>query len=297
MGDVLKKQVVIFGASTAGAAAYKNLCKDYDVIAFCDNDASKVGSLLETIPIISVVELKQLHFDTILIASEYFEQISHQLISDEGISPEVIQVLHANQIKSFHFGDNEQQRESAEKVLFALCKVLKHLKIKYHLDAGTLLGVYRDKALIPWDDDLDIAVTSLDVSLIKQYAQVIADALEKASGCRWGISELFADKEFGLVPKGQTRSFKLSPNNDNEDLPLIDLFVKYLDAEHMDYVIASRGFSMASRHMKNVDTIQFKQQTLHIPSDVEGYLTAHYGDWQTPNPNWNLSEIKSATVF
>jgi lipopolysaccharide cholinephosphotransferase len=271
----LKQKIVIFGAGQAGVAALKNLQAKYLPVAFCDNDANKVGTELASLPIICPQELQSTEFDLLMIASEYFEQITLQLKSDFAIPSERIKVLNASQIKSFHFGDSQSAKDKAEQVLFTLCDALMSCGIKHHIDAGTLLGIYRDR----------------------MNKERILYALQSITQTSWQCTELFAANDFGLVAQGTTRSFKLEPIEKNKGLPLIDLFVKYLGETTMDYVISSRGFSMPSEHMRSIDRHSFKGQQLCIPSNVEAYLSNHYGDWQTPNPNWTLEHIKSATVF
>ena len=277
-------------------AAKVNLAEQYDIKAFCDNDGRKNGTQLLGICVVSPQALSTIDYDLVVIASEYFEQIQHQLETQLAIPKQKIQVLNASQIKSSHF-DTSYAKQQAEQVLLSLCAVLERCQIKYYVDAGTLLGIVRDDGLIPWDDDLDIAVPSSMLAEIRQHQEQILAALQKATACQWQITEWFAEQDFGLVKKGDTRSFKLTPLNPDSGLPLVDFFVKYLDEQTMDYVISSRGFTMPAGHMLHLAQQQFRGANIYIPSDVEGYLSRHYGDWQTPNPNWTLEQIQSATVF
>jgi hypothetical protein len=293
----LKQKIVIFGAGQAGLAAKKNLQSEYQILAFCDNDPAKANTLLENLPVIAPQNLVTTDFDLVMIASEYFEQIYQQLVDVLAIPTTRIRVLSASQIKSFHFGDNTQDRQMAERVLIALCAVFRANKIKYYIDAGTLLGIYRDDALIPWDDDLDFAIPSEAIELIIRQKTSVLMALKRASGVPWQCTEYQANQDFGLVKKGDTRCFKLAPQQATSKLPLIDLFVKYCNQSTMDYVISSRGFSMPARHMHTLAKHHFREQDIFIPSDVEDYLTAHYGDWRTPKPNWSLDDIQSSQVF
>ncbi|GAB2690028.1 LicD family protein [Aliiglaciecola sp. 3_MG-2023] len=293
----MKQKVIIFGAGNAGMAAKNNLHSDYQIIAFCDNDPQKSGLEIDGIPIVSVKELHNLNYDVIMIASEYFEQIETQLKQQENIAEKKIKVLHATAMKRFHFGDSDLTKQVCEEVLLALCDALTESGIKYYVDAGTLLGIYRDDAFIPWDDDFDIAVLRDDIEKIRSNQGTLLTALERVSNQPWKITEYYAEQAFGLVKAGDTRSFKLEPTDANCQLPLIDLFVKYVDQHVMDYVIASRGFSMPSRHMLQLASFTFRDKSIFIPSDVEGYLSRHYGDWQTPKSDWTLDDIQSSTLY
>jgi lipopolysaccharide cholinephosphotransferase len=293
----LKQKIVIFGAGNAGSAAFKNLLDEFQILAFCDNDPQKIGTRVENIPVVSPEELQSIAFDCVMIASEYAEQIRHQLANTYQIPTVKLHVLCAAKIKPFHFGDSAAGREKAEHILIALCEVLTACGIKYHLDAGTLLGIYRDNNLIPWDDDLDIAVPDNCVEIIRTSMPIILESLYAVSQIKWKCTELYALTDFGLLKKGTTRGFKLEPKETFNGIPLVDLFVKYIGDGNMDYVISSRGFSMPSEHMFNLELYTFKENQVFIPSNVEGYLSAHYGDWQTPNSNWTLNDIKSATIF
>lgn len=293
----MKPNVVIFGAGQAGLAAIKNVSADCHIVAICDNDKNKVGEVLEGVEIVAPDTLSELDFEQILVASEYSEQICQQLHAMPDMQSKEIIVLSASSIKPFHFGDNATVRLASEKVLLVLCKVLSELNIKHYVDAGTLLGLYRDGELIPWDDDLDFALPADQVAKVRQHADTLLAALSTATNQKWEISEYFASQDFGLVRKGDIRSFKLAAVGSDKALPLVDFFIKYSDDKNMDYVIASRGFSMPSQHMCTLSALIFRGEEVAIPGDPEGYLSRHYGDWRTPKQDWTLQHIQSSTVF
>ena len=63
--------------------------------------------------------------------------------------------------------------------------VCKQCKLTYWIDFGTLLGAYRHKGFIPWDDDIDVGM------LRDKYDKII-DCFNKTTR----NSDLFADYEF-----------------------------------------------------------------------------------------------------
>ena len=78
----MKKKVVLFGASTNGTVAYRNLKHKYNVFYFIDNDNKKWGGQLEGIRIMSPdILISSPNEYNVIITSQYDVAIAEQLIN------------------------------------------------------------------------------------------------------------------------------------------------------------------------------------------------------------------------
>lgn len=77
-GSVLMR-IIIFGAANTGINAFQLLRSQYEVIAFCDNNAELFGKKLFDIPIVRPEAISLIPSDFIVIASIYHVEIVKQL--------------------------------------------------------------------------------------------------------------------------------------------------------------------------------------------------------------------------
>lgn len=76
----MKKNIILFGASSLGKKAYSSLKDEYEIICFCDNSEQKWGREFCGISIISPQTLKEYtNKATVIIASSYINEILDQL--------------------------------------------------------------------------------------------------------------------------------------------------------------------------------------------------------------------------
>lgn len=297
METAIKRSLLIFGASTAGKNALANLSKTDNVLAYVDNDPAKQGSMFEGRPVISPSALNDFEYDRIVIASEFFESISEQLITAFNIAPEKIEVLSQNQLAPMCFGHSAAMKDTAETLIFTLAELFDSRNIDYFIDAGTLLGIYRDQALIPWDSDLDFGVMENEVDAVALCLTQSLPTLNARTGGQWQCTPHLAQQSFGAIQCGDIRAFKLNNIEGPGPAPQIDIFVKYVRGAHVDYSLASRGISVPREHVDRFDAICYQEKTLKVPHDPEGYLAAYYGDWRTPVKQWHVGNIKGGKRF
>lgn len=69
-----------------------------------------------------------------------------------------------------------QCQTAGGELLRIVCRTLEENNLRYWLDYGTLLGAVRHKGYIPWDDDLDIAMTREEYNIA---SEILPEKLKK----------------------------------------------------------------------------------------------------------------------
>ena len=270
--------------------------QDYEILGFIDNDINKHQQTLHGYVIYPVEPLPNRGDAIVLIASEFHEQIKQQLIDAGHFSLEQIKALPARLLTNKQFNGDSALISDALKTLSACCKQLAAMGVKHHVDAGTLLGLYRDGNLIPWDDDLDIAIDSSGVKRVSDSLELFVSSLNHVSGGDWQVQTLFSKGRFGAVPENAVRAYKFVDCS-ADPLPAIDFFVKYVANGFSDYCLSSRGIRMPAEYTASISEYICHDDIWPVPGDTPGYLTHHYGDWQVPDPNWSLQKLENTQVF
>ena len=166
--------------------------------------------------------------------------------------------------------------------------------VDYWLESGTLLGVIREKRLLPWDHDVDITIRMEDLPKVEkelrsfrlkygyrvEYVRNRADAFPLKKG------------EIRLI-KVQSRKFGILPL---PGLAQLDIFVKVRHEEKMYWAIRNRALKSAPAHFTdNLGEVEFNNRTYKVPTDSRGYLAYRFGDdWETPKKDYdNIRDDKA----
>jgi phosphorylcholine metabolism protein LicD len=187
----------------------------------------------------------------------------------------------------------------ARKVLFDIVTFLENEKIDYHLEGGTLLGLVRDKEMLPWDHDVDLSISADDSErFVKKRWKLYL------MGYRVSIRRIYQD--FGVLKKGQYRVFKI-----RRIIPSIlknffkgakrytvdaDIFVKSNDEQSTYWEAGYKIMRVDKKYYSNHEAIEYKGYKLRVPFEYENYLTDKYGDWKTPVQDWRCGENEKTII-
>lgn len=177
--------------------------------------------------------------------------------------------------------------EKAEKMLSVVTTILEQEKIPYTLEGGTLLGIVREKRLLPWDNDIDLTIT-------RPYVNQLLSIRWKLwlRGYRTRVRTIKADsvyfkKDHPRILKIQTTRFLFF-----KGVSLMDIFIKDLKEDRYYWTVSEKEVlkSTARTYYENLANIEFKGKLYSVPEKYEDYLQSRYGDWKTPVKDYDYTK-------
>ena len=221
--------------------------------------------------------------------------------------------------------------QKIDKNLKSLIEILTENKINYWICHGTLLGIIRDKQLIPWDHDIDIGVIE------NKITRKIFPLIMKSKGFK-SIKKTFLENDgmMKFVRKGgrevDINFHKINKNNKTAYVKWYvpkNLLMKIIDAlsfaksykgegykfvntfgifekfflrlkkilvqNHLFYSYA--GYSHDLKYVLNLKKLYFFNLKIFVPKDSNGYLRELYGDkWRIPKKKYNWAKHSPSTI-
>lgn len=179
-----------------------------------------------------------------------------------------------------------------ENLIEALDSLKKH-NVKAFIDCGTLLGIYRDKNLIPGDSDSDVGILAEDMK--PDYVDDFAENLTSTGSMFFKPAEFIKLHEdagadtyvnpkgfkYQMKKNGRFKSFKGKPI-------MTDLFLYYPYKKDRLYSYVSDYFRTKDEYISGPCKRQTcKGYSFPLPCNVEGHLETMYGKgWTTPDPKF-----------
>ena len=212
--------------------------------------------------------------------------------------------------------------------LLETIKIFNNKKIFYWICHGRLLGIIREKKLIDWDHDIDIAVWDyhnkkkiiIDLMLKKNFK--MKDKAEdlltftKNGGREVDINFYhIKNKKFAYsawyIPKNtfmklldalsQSKTYKGKFKFIINSLSVFDFVFKYLRQYFINKSKFYRkaGYTIPSSLLKSFKFINYQRLKLRVPKRSEECLKLIYGkNWKKPNKNYNwIKESPSINYY
>ena len=182
---------------------------------------------------------------------------------------------------------------TARKMLKDICKILDDNEIPYIVDNGTLLGIIRENRLLPWDNDVDIAVN-----------QIYLDKLIKIRHKFWfaGYRTRIRKSKIDMphFPKKSVRIIKIQTRwLIFKGVTLFDIFIKKKVDDNYFWTMGAKDpviLSAPKHFYEDVIRHEFDGYNYLIPRDYENYLVHRYGDWKIPVKEFNFKKDDKAII-
>jgi phosphorylcholine metabolism protein LicD len=171
----------------------------------------------------------------------------------------------------------------AEKMLRDIVMICDECNLNYWLEGGTLLGIFREGRLLPWDNDIDISVVSQESNKFKK----LFIYLNKHN---YRVRVRYFKKNKYPFKKGDVRIIKI---RNKSFFGLIkgkvcfEIFVKYPAEKNFFWKIGKKTKSVPEKFYKSFTKIHFQNYKYLIPKLTEDYLKYRYGNWKKQVKTWD----------
>lgn len=240
------ERVIIFGTGKHWKN-HKRLLRKVEIIAFADNDNTKVGKEFEGKPIIHPSEMTMLKFDKVIIASVAKDQIIHQLFELK-IAISKIELLNCYRLLDssklyYEVKEDESIWYRMDNITFS-CKTRSDFNVVQELyDTGVYHFRHFTEKYYVVDIGMNIGLTSLyfagQENIIKVYGFEPFEITHKQAVRNISMNESFiqnkiATHRYGLGGQDETKYFNYNPDC-SESMSTVGCGVKC--GEYMEKVI------------------------------------------------------------
>lgn len=267
--------IIVFGASTGGRNFIENSKNQYLISAIVDNDVTKRGQTVQDIPIIAPEQIHLFSYDYIVVASMYVHSITEQL-KNLGVRENQIKYASKNSMKVIAHPFKEPSiLKCANQMIMVLSDILKD--IRHYYTFGTLLGIVRDGQLIPWDDDIDIAIFAEDAEQVKELLLHHIDDINRIMDTKMYMR---------YYSNGEIASVSIDCYYEQEKVFNINLDCIYVEGD-----IARQELNKTPlKYFEKMEHYHFGPALINVPHQYEQYLTYTYGDWKTVKENTSFND-------
>ncbi len=167
-------------------------------------------------------------------------------------------------------------------------KVLNKHNIPFWLESGTLLGIIRDNKYIPEHRYIDIGIPG-------EYFDEFIN-LGKSLSPFYRIKQVVDLSKRKWIPNDYPKAVILKKLIRSKYAgQKIRVTFKYKKDNKYIWVDKRSCKWISSHFFEKLDKININGMDIHVPADVEKYLTARYGNWKIINKNW-LSSIDDHSI-
>ena len=247
----------------------------------------KFGGNLYNIPSKTDDYLNYIYGNWQTISKNWMHQIDDgTLTSDDIIQSVPIQSKEKITNENIKLQDSNNHSRMKKMLLFTIDQLQKR-NIPFWLDAGTLLGIYRDGDLISWDYDADISIPAeySDKVAALRYKFFPSYIIRKRPICsRWIPGDTRVVKVKATWEKLQQVNFH------------IDLFCVYKVNNKYHWVDSGVLKQVDAKFFETQDYIKWEGRKIPVPAHTEEYLSLRYGNWRIPSKNYNAGLHDGAIV-